>query len=160
MWPHVCQCTSRLVLIAAEAHEPPEGWQGASNYVQRHLTLNGSDTFLIWTFPQVGNLPLWSLHVRVKRAHASASFSARMRDANSSIVNYYMRSKDQRWSLSEEIAKAKGSERGKLSHNIAPLNSQGYSRRISEKAELRQRRTFRKWQFLYTSIRSSTGIYL
>ena len=29
------------------AHEPPEGRQGASNYVQWHLTLSGSDTFLI-----------------------------------------------------------------------------------------------------------------
>ena len=54
--------------VLSGAHKPPKGWQGASNYVQRHLTMSGSDTFLIWTFPQVGNLSLWSLHVRVKQA--------------------------------------------------------------------------------------------
>ena len=54
------------------AHETPEGRQGASNYVQRHSILSGSDTFLIWTFPQVGNLPLWSLHIRVKQAQRTA----------------------------------------------------------------------------------------
>ena len=38
--------------------------------MQQHLTMSGSNTFLIRTFPQVGNLPLWSLriHVRVKQA--------------------------------------------------------------------------------------------
>ena len=63
------------IYIVSGAHEPPEGRQGASNYVQRHLILSGSDTFLLWTFPQVGNLPLWSLPL----FHA--------RDANSRIVN-------------------------------------------------------------------------
>ena len=56
--------------------------------------LSGSDTFLIWTFPQVGNLPLWSLRVRVKHAQRTACRRApervllfRARDANSRIVN-------------------------------------------------------------------------
>ena len=49
-----------------------EGRQGASNHVQRHLILSGYDTFLIWTYPQVGNLPLWSLRVRVKQAQHTA----------------------------------------------------------------------------------------
>ena len=44
----------------------------ASNYVQRHLTMSGSDTFLLWTFSQVGNLPLWSLRIRVKQAQRTA----------------------------------------------------------------------------------------
>ena len=54
--------------ILSGAHEPPKGQQGASNYMymQRHLILSGSDTFPIWTFPQVGNLPLWSLCICVK----------------------------------------------------------------------------------------------
>ena len=51
------------------AHELPEG---ASNYVQWHLILSGSDTFLIWIFPQVGNLPLWSLRIRVKQVQHTA----------------------------------------------------------------------------------------
>ena len=75
--------------------------QGASNYMQWHLILSGSDTFLIWTFSQVVNLHLWLLHIRVKQAQRTACrrapgascFSAR--DANSHIVNrYYMWSKD------------------------------------------------------------------
>ena len=65
--------------------------QGASNYVQWHLILSGSNTFLIWTFPQVGNLPLWSLHIHVKKVqrtacrHASSvsCFSARCEFAHS-----------------------------------------------------------------------------
>ena len=47
------------------------------------------------------------------RAPSASSFSAR--DANSRIVNnYYKLSKDPRWSPSEEIARAKSSESGKL----------------------------------------------
>ena len=65
VWRYICTYT----YVCAEAHEPPEG---ASNYVQWHLTLNSSDTFLIWTFPQVRNLPLWSLRVRVKHAQCTA----------------------------------------------------------------------------------------
>ena len=53
------------VIYISGAHEPPVGQQGASNYVQLHLTMSGSDTFLVWTFPQVGNLLLWTLRVRV-----------------------------------------------------------------------------------------------
>ena len=61
-----------IVLAIPGAHEPPEGRQGASNYVQLHLILSGLDTILIWTFPQVGNLPLWSLRVCVKQAQRTA----------------------------------------------------------------------------------------
>ena len=90
---------STLVLfIISGAHEPPEGWQRASNYVQWHLILSGFDTFLIWTVPQVGNLPLWSLHIRMKQAQRNACrralstscfscFSVCVIDANLSIVN-------------------------------------------------------------------------
>ena len=63
--------------IYTGAHEPPEGRQGASNYVQRHLILSGSETFLIWTFPQVGNLPMWSLRIRVKQAQPIYCLSSR-----------------------------------------------------------------------------------
>ena len=55
-----------------EVYRFHEGQQGASNYVQRHLILSGSDTFLIWTFPQAGNLPLWWLRIRVKQAQRTA----------------------------------------------------------------------------------------
>ena len=40
--------------------------------MQRQLILSGSDTFLTWTFPQVGNHPLWSLRIRVKQAQRTA----------------------------------------------------------------------------------------
>ena len=36
-----------IVLVIPGAHEPPKGRQGASNYVQLHLILSGSDTILI-----------------------------------------------------------------------------------------------------------------
>ena len=67
--------------LISGAHELPEGQQGASNYVQRRLTMSGSDTFLIWTFLQVGNLPLWSLCVRVKHAMYCMSTCTRARPA-------------------------------------------------------------------------------
>ena len=74
--------------VVPGAHEPPEGSQGASNYVQRHLILSGSDTFLIWTFPQVGNLTLWSLRIQTQRTACRRAPSAFCtRDANSRIVN-------------------------------------------------------------------------
>ena len=81
------QCSFRLaplmlcIALVAGAHESPQGRQGASNYVQRHA------------FPQVGNLPLWSLRVRVKHKQRTACRQAhervllfRARDANSRIV--------------------------------------------------------------------------
>ena len=87
--------------ILAGTHELPasgasnyEGWQGAFNYVQRHLTMSGSDTFLICIFPQMGNLHLWSLHVRVKQAQRTVCRRAPEHvllfhtcDANWRIVN-------------------------------------------------------------------------
>ena len=86
------------VLVSAGAHELPEGRQGASNYVQRHLILSGFDTFLIWTYPQVGNLSLWfSLCGSARTCETSATYCVstrtervllfRVRDANSRIVN-------------------------------------------------------------------------
>ena len=38
----------------------------------KHLILCGSDTFLMWTFPQIGNHPLWLLRTCVKQAQRSA----------------------------------------------------------------------------------------
>ena len=84
-----------IIYVLPGAHEPPEGRQGSSNYVQRHLILSGSDTFLIWTYPQVGNLPLWLLHARTRETSATYCVSTRTervllfraRDANSRIVN-------------------------------------------------------------------------
>ena len=62
--------------------------------LRRHLIMSGSDTFLIWIFSQVGNLPLWSLRIRVKQAQRTACRRAPeralffcARDANSCIVN-------------------------------------------------------------------------
>ena len=90
----ICGIVLIYIYTISGAHEPPEGWQGASNSVQRHLTVSGSNTFLIWTFPQVGNRLLWSLCVRMKHAQHTACQRAPERvllfhvhDANSRIVN-------------------------------------------------------------------------
>ena len=82
------------VHVVPGAHEPPKGLQGASNYVQRHLTMSGSGTFLIWTFPKVENL-LCGLRLRVKHKQRTACRGARgrvllfhSRDANSRLKAY------------------------------------------------------------------------
>ena len=121
------------------------------------LTMSGSDTFLLWTFPQVGNLPLWSLRIRVKQAQRTACRRApervlffRARDANSRIVNnnfYYTRSKDPWWSPSEEIYRK--SERLRKQKAETPHRPAKRSRLFQEdqqETEQRQRRTFRKWR--------------
>ena len=65
--------TNDHLFVYTRDHEPPEGQKERQTiYVQQHLTLSGSDTFLIWTFPQVRNRPLWSLRVRVKHAQRIA----------------------------------------------------------------------------------------
>ena len=35
--------------------------------MQRHLTLNNYNTFLLWNYSQVGSFPLWSLREGVHR---------------------------------------------------------------------------------------------
>ena len=73
-----CGCKEVYHIYYLEPMSRPKG-------VQRHLILSSFDTFLIWTFPQVGNLPLWSLRIRVKqaqrtacrRAQSASCFSAR-----------------------------------------------------------------------------------
>ena len=92
-----------------------------SNYEQRHLILSGSDTFLIWTFPQVGNLPLWSLRIIMCETSATYCVSTRTervllfraRDVNSRISILHA---VQGYTMDpgEKIARAKGSESGKL----------------------------------------------
>ena len=86
-------------------------------YVQRHLTLSSSDTFLIWTFPQVGNLSLWSLRIGLKHMQRTACRSApehvllfRACDGNSRIFKLHV----VQGSTMVEIARAKGSKSGKL----------------------------------------------
>ena len=51
-------------ILISGAHEPRAA--RSVQLLQWHLTMSGSDTFLIWTFPQVGNLPLWSLCILLK----------------------------------------------------------------------------------------------
>ena len=129
-----CRCIQKLIR------------QGASNYVQRHLILSGSDTFLIWTFPQVGNLPLWSLRIRVKQAQhtacrcapsASCFSAARCEFAHSSRIHMEPERGD---SKSERLRKRKAV----TPHR--PAKRPRLFQANQQEMELRQRRTFRKWR--------------
>ena len=121
--------------------------------MQRHLILSVSDTFLIWTFPQVGTLPLWSLRMRVKQAQRIYCVSTRTErvllfgvcDANSRIVNITRGPRIHNGARrgdckSESLRKRKA---------VTPHRSAKRPRLFQadqQETELRQRRTFRKWR--------------
>ena len=121
--------------------------------VQLYLILSGSDTFLIWKFPQVGNLRFWSLRIRVKQAQRTACPCApkhvllfRTCDANSRmrIVNITRgpRIQDGARARRQQERKAQKAEA------VTPHRPAKWPRLFQadqQETELRQRRTFRKW---------------
>ena len=138
------------VYIAPGANEPHEGRQGASNYVLQHLTMSGSDTFLIWTFPKVGNLPLWSLRLRVKHAQRTACrrdpsascFSERAMRIRTSLILHAVQGS----TMEPERGDSK-SERLKKRKAVTPHCPAKRPRLFQvdqQETELRQRRTFNK----------------
>ena len=134
-------CENIQSYVIPGAHEPPEGLQGASNYVQQHLILSGSDSFLIWAFPQVGNLPLWSLRIRVKQAQRTA---CRRAPSASCFSARAMRIRASTMELGEEIARAKAQKRKAVTPH-RPAKRPRLFQTDQQETELRQRRTFRKW---------------
>ena len=120
--------------------------------MQWHLILSCSNTFLIWIFPQVGSLPLWSLRIRVKQAQRTACRRApecvllfRARDANSRIVNI---TRDPRIHDEAQQGDSK-SERLRKRKAVTPHRPAKRPKLFQadqQQTELRQRRTFRKWR--------------
>ena len=135
------------------AHEPPKGRQGASNYVQQHLTLSGSDTFLIWTYPQVGNLPLWSLRIRVKQAQCTACRRTLervllfcVRDANSRIVLILHAVQGSTMEPERGDSKRERLRKRKAVIPHRPAKRPRLFQVDQQETELRQRCTFHKWR--------------
>ena len=107
------------------------------------------DTFLIWTYPQVGNLPLRSLRVRCE---TSATYYVstrtervllfRARDANSRIraVQGSTMEPERGDSKSERLRKRKAV----TPHR--PAKRPRLFQADQQETELRQRHTFRKWR--------------
>ena len=148
----------RIKSIYIGAHEPPEGRQGASNYVQRHLILSGSDTFLILTYPQVGNLPLWSLRIRVKQAQRTACRRAgillfRARAVNSHIVNITRRDAVQGSTMEPERGDSKSERlrKWKAATPHRPAKQPRLFQADQQETELRQLRTFRNLAVYYAA---------
>ena len=129
--------------------------------MQRHLTMGGSDTFLIWTFPQVGNLPLWSPRIRAKQAQRTACGRApecvlffRARDVNSRIVNITRSPhgpgiQNSRFQMEPERGDRKSERLRNRKAVVTPHRPAKRPRLFQadqQETELRQRRTFRKWR--------------
>ena len=115
------------------------------------MTISGSSTFLIWTFPQMG-ISLCRRCVKHAQRTAycvsGASWLFRARDANSRIVNY-TRSMDPRWSHDGAGRGDSKSERLRKRKAVTPHRPAKRPRLFQadqQETELRQHRTFRKWR--------------
>ena len=133
----------------AGAHEPPEGRQGASTYVQRHFILSGSDTFLIWTSGES------SFVVAAHTCETSATCCVstctegvllfRARDANSRVVNI---TRGPRIHDGTRRGDSK-SERFRKRKAVTPHRPAKRPRLFladQQETDLRRRRSFRKWR--------------
>ena len=101
----------------------------------------------------MGNLSLWSLCICVKQAQRSACrrapervllFLARCEFVHMQLILHAVQGSTMEPERGDSKSETLIKQQAVTPHAL--LNGQGYSRRISEKAELRQHRTFRKWR--------------
>ena len=140
----------------------PKGGKELPTTFNWHLTMSDSDTFLIWTFPQVGESPFVGgartcerratyCVLTCTRAHTSAHeriLLFRVRDANSCIVNITRGPSIHRSTMEPERGDSKSKRLRKRKAVIPhrPAKRPMLFQADQQETELRQRHTFRKWR--------------